>query len=120
MKQLGAGPATCLTTTLIHLSTEIASTQTLKACPYTGLCCQRSAESTINLEKTATLESSANMFMHAVCAVNSAAGVKYLGSNSLEFNATYVDKRLGFRLRSNISLPSSMTFLVPVTLSGSQ
>ena len=79
-----------------YLSTEIPSTQTLKACPYTGPCCQRSAESTISLEKTATLESSANMFMHAVCAVNSAAGVKYLGSNSLEFNATYVDKRFRF------------------------
>ena len=79
-----------------YLSTEIPSTQMLKACPYTGPCYQRSAESTISLEKTATLESSANMFMHAVFAVNSAAGVKYLGSNSLEFNATYVDKRFRF------------------------
>ena len=86
VRKLNAGPATCLTTTLIpaHWNPLNPNAQSLPLHrPLLPKVCRKN-----KFGKIVTLGSSASMFMHALCAVGSAAGENYLGSNSWQFSAT--------------------------------
>ena len=88
VRKLNAGPATCLTTTLIpaHWNPLNPNAQSLPLHrPLLPKVCRKN-----KFGKIVTLGSSASMFMHALCAVGSAAGENYLGSNSWQFSATQV------------------------------